>query len=345
MSRGLSVATGKGVTDDAAWLSAVFESLEQAFAEKASDICALVETPDRMVERGHRIIPLARQPRCAASRVHPDEEVAWVKGQCLLSGEEVFAPFNLIGMDMTAEAPWNPDIYLMASNGLAAAGNIAGAVLHGLRELVEDDAFLAAQHFPIRRSDPDSSMTLHCEPHHPFPEIVRMVKRAGLEARFMSPRTGFDVPVVVAALMSKSAEAHPLFCGVACRDSTEDAALAALLEAIQTRLTFVAGSREDLGSDEYNVTSSQVATGFYPAVIVEQRKSSQIDSGYELGRLIAALRAKGIEGIYAFSLGGVPNAFEIVRVLADDLMSVEHIPGRAMPEAAARRFLDGLLSK
>lgn len=250
MSRGLSVATGKGVTEAAAWLSAVFEALEQAFAERASDLCTIVETPDRMSERGQRTIPLARQPRCAALRIRQDTEVAWVRGQCLVTGEEVFAPYDLVGMDMAAAAPWDPDQFLMASNGLAAGGNIDGAVLHGLRELVEDDAFFAAQHFPKRRSHPGASVTFECAPCHPLPEIVSMVERSGLEARFMSPQTGLNVPVIVAALVpERDAAGIPLFSGVACRDRAEDAALAALLEAIQTRLTFVAGSREDLVSD------------------------------------------------------------------------------------------------
>lgn len=344
MSRGLSVATGKGVTEAAAWLSAVFEALEQAFAERASDLCTIVETPGRMSERGQRTIPLARQPRCASLRVFQDTELAWVRGQCLVSGEEVFAPYDLVGMDMAAAAPWNPDQFLMASNGLAAGGNIDGAVLHGLRELIEDNAFVAAQHFPKQPSHSGASMTFECAPCHPLPDIVSKVERCGLEARFMSPQTGLDVPVIVAALVSeRDAEGLPLFSGVACRDSAEDAALAALLEAIQTRMTFVAGSREDLVSEEYRVASAQNAYGFHGASFVDRVSDDPGDPGGELGRLMGVLTAKGIDGIYAFPLGGVPGVFEIVRILADDLMSVERIPGTAMPAAAGRRLLDGML--
>ncbi|MDA8586058.1 YcaO-like family protein [Rhodobacteraceae bacterium] len=345
ISRGLSVATGKGVSDEAAWLSAVFESLEQAFAERAPDLCAMVETPARMAERGHRTIPLARQPRCAASRIHPGVQVAWVRGQSLVTGEEVFAPYNLVGMDMTEAAPWDPDLFLMASNGLGAGGNIAGAVLQGLRELVEDDAFLAAQYFPTQRRNPGDSMTFDCASNHPLPEIVRIVESTGLEVRFMSPQTGLELPTVVAALLPSPGGTHPLFSGVACRDRFEDAALAALLEAIQTRLTFVAGSREDLDLDEYKATSMQEASGFQRAAFTYRTDGVHSDAGGELSRLIEALKVQGIEGIYVFPLGRVPDKFEVVRVLADDLMSIEHIPGTVMPEFASRRLLNGMLAR
>lgn len=344
-SRGLSVATGKGVTDDAAWLSAVFESLEQAFAERAFDLCSMIESPSRMAKLNHLVIPLDRQPRCSASRIQPNDEIAWVRGQSLLSGEEVFAPYDLVGMDMTAEAPWNPDLFLMASNGLAAGGNMAGAVLHGLRELVEDNAFVAAQHFRREKAFSGASCRFDCPPDHYLPKVIQMVERAGLRARFMLPRSGIDVPVIVAALVPRPGDNQPLFSGVACRDKVEDAALGALLEAIQTRLTFIAGSREDLVPQEYRVNLPKEPAGFLEANLKVKSRTSRTDSGDELGRLIEALQNQGIKGIYVFPLGGVAGVFEIVRVLADDLMSVESIPGASMPEAASRRMLNEMLAQ
>lgn len=87
----------------------------------------------------------------------------------------------------------------------------------------------------------------------------------------------------------------------------------------------------------------QDAYGFHRTNFADRIGDDQADPSGELGRLMGALTARGIGGIYAFTLGGVPGVFEIVRMLADDLMSVERIPGTAMPTAAGRRLLDGML--
>lgn len=346
LSRGLTVSTGKGVTAESAWLSAVFESVEQSYAERASDLCAYVQSIAEMKRAERTVIPFERQPRCAASRLHDGLKLAWVRGVSLITGETVYAPYNLIGLDMAAQSPWSPDMFLMASNGLAAGGNLVGAVLQGLRELVEDDAFMLASRFPIDDVEAGDTLKIDYRSGDPLPDILRKLGRAGLEASFMTPKAGLGVPAIVATLvpMQKATETR-IFSGVACRDKLEDAALAAVLEAIQTRLTFVAGSREDLFSEDYLQSEMRNLRGFRKASLHERGDSVRDDDGLELHRLIEALKDNKISGIYAFPLGGMEGVFEIVRVLADDLMSVEHIPGAAMPEAAGRRLLDGMLSE
>lgn len=347
-SRGLSVATGKGVNHDAAWLSAVFESIEQAFAEDASACCSIIDSMAGMERKGLRIVPLSRQPRCAPNLLTPDIKLAWVRGLSLNSGEEIYAPYNLVGMDMAAESPWNPSPFLMSSNGLAAGGNIAGAVLHGLRELVEDEALMLAKHFSRWRASSESKVDFSCGKNHPLANISRKLARIGVHPLFAVPNTNIDVPTVVAMLSPADETVMcPQFAGVSCHDRLEDAALAALLEAIQTRLTFVAGSREDLLEDEYKFEVSRNTRGFLPARFRASGSNdfrSRKNSGGELGRLIGALRASGIDGIYLFSLGGTPGKFEVVRVLADDLMSVERFPGTPMPKTATRRIFDGIIA-
>ena len=120
-SRSLCIANGKGVTEDGAWLSAVMESAEQAFAEEASRLVNFVASPAVAAKRGLRSIPLERQARCAARRLPREADLAWVSGLSLKTGEPVFAPYELVGMDMVSSAPWNSSHFRMSSLGLAAA--------------------------------------------------------------------------------------------------------------------------------------------------------------------------------------------------------------------------------
>jgi ribosomal protein S12 methylthiotransferase accessory factor len=138
-SRSVCVSNGKGLTEDGAWISAVMESAEQELAEQAARLVEFVGTPDDLARRGLQSIALERQARCAAQRID-DRELAWVRGMSWTSGEDVYAPYELIGLDMASEAPWDHGTFRMTSTGLASGADLLQAVLHGLEELVEDDA-------------------------------------------------------------------------------------------------------------------------------------------------------------------------------------------------------------
>lgn len=328
-SRSLSVSAGKGMTHEAAWTSAVMESCEQALAEDAHALTALVESPRGLARRGLRSVTLERQSRCAARHLQPERELAWVKGLSWKSGEHVYAPFELVGMDMIALAPWNLDAFRLSSVGLASGGDLASALTHGLLELVEDDAMFGTL-FPGAKAQPDA-LCFDPERGGELCQAVAMLAAAGVEARFCLARGDACLPVIIAALVPEYEERRDrsYFCGSGCHSTVEKAALAALLEAVQCRALFISGARDDLFEDEYG----QVLTRGTEALFGGYRFAADPAGSREratLNDIVSAITRDGVDDIYVFPLGGSKFGFDTVRILADDLVSMHG------PEAHAR---------
>lgn len=341
-SRALCVSGGKGVTEDAAWISAVMESAEQALAEDAPALVKVVASPAEIARRGLRSVPLQRQSRCAANHLCHDRELAWVKGLSLKTGEPILAPYELVGMDMSTSAPWNKDHFRMSSIGLAAAGDMASAILHGLRELVEEDATFA----PMAGGPPGDRREVVFNRHVADGlswSIDRLAERA-IEARFCETRDDVDMPVIMAALKSgRREDAHlTYFCGSACRSTVEAAALAALLEAVQTRMVFVSGARDDLFAEEYGQRlkpGTEALFGGYQFINEPTGECVDRIDQTPLRTLVSTIFRSGIPDAYVFPLGGRRHGMEVVRVLADDLVSFEGVGRHPRTGRAGEKLL------
>lgn len=337
-SRSLSVSAGRGTTDEAAWTSAVMESCEQAMAERVGDLVDIVDTARGMARRGLRVIALDRQSRCAASHLDPDRELAWVKGMSWRTGETVHAPYELVGMDMLAEAPWDIDIFRMSSLGLASGADLTGAIIHGLHELVEDDALFAA--LLPRAGATAKTVIFRTERGAVLEELVQRLAKAGVEARFVEIGADAKLPVVAAGITPDRGltDDMPFFCGVSCNATREEAALGALLEAIQCRAIFISGARDDLWEEDYRMRLTEATRSlFCPAGFGRT-------SGAESVAASLAATAEAVMGMtggdfYVFPLGGASCGFETVRVLADDLVSMYAPSGHARTGRAAAKLL------
>ncbi|WP_053913739.1 TOMM precursor leader peptide-binding protein [Streptomyces sp. SCSIO 75703] len=119
----------------------------------------------------------------------PDRPVPWVWGWSLRDARprpvpEVLAYYHKPGIEHR--------FVQESSNGCASGGSLEEAVLGGLMEVVERDAFLLAWHGrqPLPEIDPSSS----ADPHTRI--MVERMALYGYRARFFDTRITFPVPVV-----------------------------------------------------------------------------------------------------------------------------------------------------
>jgi ribosomal protein S12 methylthiotransferase accessory factor len=339
-SRSLCVTNGKGLTDDAAWLSAVMEGAEQALAENAPALVALVASRADLDRRGLRSVALEKQARCAAAHLSLETEIAWVKGISWKTGETVYAPYELVGMDMAASAPWNVQQFRMSSLGLAAGRCLTDAIRHALQELIEDDAMFAPlvggggdRRQSDVRFDPSRSRDLQT--------VIGQLADRGMEARFANLTDGVQVPVVLAALKPVRGEDadRAYFCGSACREQLGAAALAALLEAVQSRLTFISGARDDLYVDEYGHRLKPGTEELFGGYKLDATGDEPARPPLALEDLASAVFDDGAGDISVFALGGRRFGFRVVRVLADELLSCQPLTDYPLGGRAGLKLL------
>jgi ribosomal protein S12 methylthiotransferase accessory factor len=321
-SRSLSLSQGKGLGDDQACISAVMESLEQAVAERPRQLVGIFETIAGMARRGLMTVPLVDMSRCVDDRPDPARQRAWVPGLSLMSGEPVFAPYELIGVDLRVDAPWDRDSFRMSSIGLASGATPAEAALHALCELVENDC--TAPWTTLTASLPQRRLAFPPGADPFLDEAVARIEAAGLQPTFYDVSNDIGLPAIMCTIertvLDDRGPGARRSAGVACHPDRFRAALGAVLEAVQTRLTYIAGARDDIDASQYEPVAESRETAA-DAATVDAAPARRGPEGpiALLRRALAMLRRAGVPDAYLFPLGGEEIGIHVVRMLVPTL--------------------------
>ncbi len=247
-SRNLSVSQGKGLTRDQAKVSALMESLELYHAEE-------IRQPAVRATMGAMRRELAYDP-CALALARPsylrDETVLdWVEATDLATGAPTWVPLALCRLRALEKDRLHIPLFRATSNGLASGNTVGEALIHGLCEVIERDAIWRhheLQFDPERTIDPAS--------------ITRRLARrlldglAGLGFRTHIADVGGPTGLPSFVVWLNHPDAPVLHGGAGCHPSRLTALLRALTEAVQSRLTMIAGSRDDLSRGSYRRTAA-----------------------------------------------------------------------------------------
>jgi ribosomal protein S12 methylthiotransferase accessory factor len=324
-ARSFSVSHGRGLTHAQARTSALMAAAEAAVAEQTRPLVAEFGTPEEMTARGRTLVPLRRLARCSAASFNGRNQRAWVRGVNHGTGEDVFSPYELIGLDMRVEFPWDYETFRVDPTGLASGPDFEAAGLHALLELIEQDAVASAM--TGRRDDLARPLQYHPGLHRGLDDAVQAIYSAGLEVRFFDITSCIGVPVVGAVIMRpllrRQGGGEYLSGGYACRLDAGEAALAALLEAAQTRLVRIASASEAIGRPSYGVGGGLVppinADAMTLATFAKRYRGVGSSSAEGLQQVVSAFKADGYPDIFFFDLPSPVPAVRVVRGLVPGL--------------------------
>jgi YcaO-like protein with predicted kinase domain len=245
MGRSLSTQQGKGVTALAARVSALMESLETWSAEHLS----LPVTRASWRRLGDRAVDVRRLAR-RRGRLDRDARWRWVEGWDLGADRPVLVPEPAVTLDTTFRAP---PVFDVSSNGLASGNARVEAVAHGLCEVIERDAEAA-----WRRAGGDRRLVLDSIPDPACRELIDRITAAGPRVfvwDVTDPTSPAGIAVIGAAIMEDPREPAwrtlGFYQGFGAHWQPEIAIARALTEAAQTRLTYIAGARDDFFPHDY----------------------------------------------------------------------------------------------
>lgn len=250
-SRSLSVAQGKGLDDESARVSAFMEAVEMAHAEQHTH-AVRVETYARMQAR-ERVPQPGLLPQDRRTSFRRDREIAWVAGTSIRNGETVWVPHDLVHLDYRVSPRHAMSGFMISSNGLASGNHPLEALCAGLYEVIERDATALWRAYGsgerAKRRLRLSGVT--------DPECRSLLQRLG-GSEMSVALWDVTTDIGVASFLCRIREAignkrsqMGAFWGSGCHLSRGIALSRALTEAVQSRLTYIAGSRDDLRARDY----------------------------------------------------------------------------------------------
>jgi YcaO-like protein with predicted kinase domain len=338
-SRSLATAQGKGLDHDSARASAMMEALEVWHAEH-------VELPVRWesyqyLRRTSAVIDIERLGVARPPRLERPQ--GWVQGWDLIAQRRVWVPLMAVTMNFLGTA--DADIFA-SSNGLASGNHLLEAVLHGLAELIERDAEILWRAQPgIELIDLDDVEEEYCR------GVVAALRRAGVFVAAWDITSDVGVPACAALVMNQPEQNRWRVLGVhygyGCHPDPAVALSRALSEAVQTRLTYISGSRDDFMRQDYQQASNPDLLAEIHAELTSEPPSMRLRDIPSLATdrfeddvqvLLDRVRAVGIEQVVVVDLTRDDLGIPVARVLAPGLEAPGSIPGaraRAAMAAAA----------
>lgn len=229
----VTVYTGKGCSQEEAEVSAVMEGIERFSAEPRG--FRLVRGSYRDLSREREVLDpnLLILPR----KYQHSEEIEWVEGYSLTREVTILVP---------AEAVFHPysrhnQLFRTNTNGLAVGNALEEAIVHGLMEVIERDAWSL---FEAGRLQGRGLELSGCSSPMVRSMLEKLAK-AGIGVYAKDITSDIGIPTVAVAIDDELTKDPALLSlGVGTHLVAEIAALRALTEAVQSRLTTIHGTRE-----------------------------------------------------------------------------------------------------
>lgn len=314
----LAGAQGKGLSDAAACASAMMEAVEVAVAENPTcERCWAsareLSADDQRWFDPDRLLPLD-------SRFDTTRKICWVRGISVGSAEVVWIPADAVDLDSQSSELKG---ICKTSNGLASGNTFDEALFHALCELVERDATSlwsllsddVAQHTCFAPGALNDALV---------DKLLEQIVVAGFRIRLFDQTSNLGIPVMMAVLgpeTETAAGSLELTAGYGAHPVPSRAAIRAITEAAQSRVTSIAASRDDIHTASFDSAAPESVRGLLeaqPVSIPPQGMASGTPLSALLATVLKELKAHGCEAFAVrLSEDGLP--FEVVKVLSPDL--------------------------
>jgi ribosomal protein S12 methylthiotransferase accessory factor len=325
-ARQVQVANGKGLSHAAAKVSALMEAIEHWHADYGEGQFRAASAAE-LAREGIAHVPPAVLPDYE-ERIHLTDRrvIDWVQGESLADGAPVLLP-------ACAAFLIEPMFVHFSTNGLASGNHRVEATLHALYEVIERDAVSRLTRGGLSLPRGESRVVdLDTVPSGPVARLRDQLRRAAVQLVLIRVESVAAISTFWAVLLDP---ASPFACsyvnmGHGSHLSPTIAAVRAITEAAQSRLTYIHGSREDLweGSYQFNDAHARLHAFF-------DRQRGDLSWGsiadhasgdllQDLETVISGLKLAGYRRIYRIELTSPRFGIPVVKVLVPGLLNATH---------------------
>ena len=347
-SRSISVSQGKGYDLLAAKVSGLMESVESYHAERVTHPLKLCNLEDLRYTQA--VVDVDRLPRLSDSRFTPFERILWVEGDDILSGDRKWVPYEMVHLDYTLPLPSGHGCFQANSNGLASGNHRLEAISHAICELIERDA-ITLWHRMDEEQREATRLDLHSVDDAKCRDLLERFAHAGVTVAVWEITSDIGLPVFVCRILQEDsglANTVRPAAGMGCHLVREVALLRALTEAAQSRLTFIAGARDDMpreGYEQYLDRETYEAWRRFMAPQVGGRNFQDVPSHHgssfddDVRWQLDRLKAVGIDEVVVVDLTKPEFKIPVVRVIVPGLEGIDS-SSRYVPGERARRLTE-----
>ncbi len=320
-SGAISVYNGKGLTKEEAKVSALMEGFERYSAE-VRGYNIVRKGVEEFMESHNAVDPMELILTPASAFHLLKQPVGWVKGYDLNGMEEIWVPASAVFHPYISKL--DLALFRTSTNGLASGNNHEEAVLHGLCEVIERDAWSLAEGRRKLQGDvevPESGMVR---------ELVEKFTSKGIEVHLKNLTSDIGVPTIAAAADDVVVQDPALLTlGIGTHLNPEVAAIKALLEVAQSRLTQIHGAREDtvhaehsrkLGYERMKRINKMWLTETGPRVKLSDMPSLDTDDVFDDLQVVRSqLNSRGLKSTVVVDLTRKDLGIPVVRVIVPGL--------------------------
>ena len=238
----ISIYGGKGISKDHAKASAMMEGFERYSAERQDSDDTIIATVDEIAELGDYIDPKSLNlPKDIEKKGIDNLSLEWSKSKDIISGNEYYIPTNAVFHPYTHNSNVQ-SLFKSNTNGLASGNILEEAVLHGMLEVIERDAWSIFElthknYAQIDTESIESKIIL---------DIIDRFESEGIKIKLMDFTADIKIPTIAASADDTvTKDAGLLTLGMGTHLDPEVAVLRALTEVAQSRATQINGARED----------------------------------------------------------------------------------------------------
>jgi YcaO-like protein with predicted kinase domain len=256
-ARSLSVSQGKGFDLDSAKVSGIMEAVELHHAEHC--LLPLVLATYSELRQEHEVVDVTRLP-AFVRRFHEHLPLLWTAASAL-DGRAVYVPYDMVHSNMTFPLEPHAGCFPMGSNGLCSGNSVLEAFVHGACELIERDAVSLFYCEPVaeqleRRVSVSTVDDPRCR------ELLEKYAAADVAVGIWDVTSDVGIATYFCSIVER--ELNPFHRigqanGSGCHLDRAEALKRALTEAAQSRLTRIAGSRDDLQREDVEQLRSEAA--------------------------------------------------------------------------------------
>jgi ribosomal protein S12 methylthiotransferase accessory factor len=278
-------------------------------------------------------------PQRPGSHFHSDIPMLWIEGKRIDGESSIWVPYNVVHTNYTLPSPPGSGIFAETSNGLASGNHAYEAICHAICELIERDAVslkylsFAEGDEAIKRSDcrvdQSSIGDSLCR------DALDRYSHARIAVDILDFTSDIGIPVFECNIREEKGNPfrslYPTV-GWGCHPTREIALLRALTEAAQSRLTLIAGARDDVQRSSYSQygldtesTNNAHQVQHHATTNVRFERIPTINHASfqeELDYLVGSLGSVGLDEIVVVDLTKEEFGIPVVRVVVPGLEGI-----------------------